>query len=371
MAQERELARVIAARSTLAPAAPTPGFSQVTSLTDEEVAFFVEHGYLIKKSFMDPALCAAARDVLWAGNRSSRLKRGEPETWHGPFDKADENDDEPGMRFVNGRTGNRWHLGSCGGEQAIMDALPRAVLPLIEQLLGAGSVALPAPAGELPQLGERVWMPKWSRGIYCTLPGSPPRPPGANGCHTDSHPLHIGAVGYIDDVLPNGGGIRVWDRSHRVFYPTFEFQYSQRRPEGRWSGQWTKELGSDQYKVALEAVRSAEPVDAHGPVGTVVFWHGRVGHDAGPNYQPVGGKIRQAILYDFSREDMDAMDTNPPSQSMWRDWSPQVQAIAARNGHDAIPIDGPLYKRTDKAGGPSTQLLLRALEKGGKPQQKL
>lgn len=75
-----------------------------------------------------------------------------------------------------------------------MDALPRAVLPLVEQLLGTG-VALPAPSPELPAEGERVWMPKWTRGIYCTLPGSPPRPADANGCHTDSHPLHIGAVG--------------------------------------------------------------------------------------------------------------------------------------------------------------------------------
>ena len=145
----------------------------------------------------------------------------------------------------------------------------------------------------------------------------------------------------------------VWDKSHRAFYPTFEFQYSQRRPEGRWHGQWNQELGSDEYKAALHRVRQAEPVDAHGPAGTgerdrllarlsdqavfltplrvaVVFWHGRVGHDAGPNY---GTKIRQAILYDFSRADMTEQDSNPPSQSMWRDWSSQVQAIAAANGH--------------------------------------
>ena len=112
---------------------------------------------------MDPALCAAARDVLWAGNESSRLKRDAPESWVGPFEAEDEN--EPPMRFVNGRWGNRWCYGSCGGEEAVMDALPRAVLPLVEQLLGEGEVALPAPQGELPEEGERVWMPRWSRGI--------------------------------------------------------------------------------------------------------------------------------------------------------------------------------------------------------------
>ena len=293
---------------------------------------------------MDPALCAAARDVLWAGNESSRLKRDDPESWVGPFEAEDEN--EPPMRFVNGRWGNRWCYGSCGGEEAIMDALPRAVLPLVEQLLGEGEVALPAPHGELPEEGERVWMPRWSRGIYCTLPGSPPRPNSANGCHTDSHPLHIGAVGYIDDVEPNSGALMVWDKSHRAFYPTFEFQYSQRRPEGRWHGQWNQELGSDEYKAALHRVRQAEPVDAHGPAGTVVFWHGRVGHEPGPNY---GTKIRQAILYDFSRADMAEQDTMGPSESMWRDWSPQVQAIAAANGHDALPLSDPVYAPLDEA----------------------
>ena len=125
-----------------------------------------------------------------------------------------------------------------------MGALPRAVLPLVEQLLGHGSVALPAPAGDLPEDGERVWMPKWSRGIYCTLPGSPPRPAHANGCHTDSHPLHIGAVGHIDDVLPESGALSVWDRNHRAFFPSFEYQYSQRRPEG----QWNQELGSHEAR---------------------------------------------------------------------------------------------------------------------------
>ena len=56
---------------------------------------------------MDPALCAAARDVLWAGNGSTRLKREEPASWHGPFEDHDEN--EAPMRFVNGRSDNRWH----------------------------------------------------------------------------------------------------------------------------------------------------------------------------------------------------------------------------------------------------------------------
>ena len=78
--------------------------------------------------------------------------------------------------------------------------------------------------------------------------------------------------------------------------------------------------------------------------GTVVFWHGRLGHEAGPNY---GSKIRQAILYDFSRKDMNERDTAPPSDSMWRDWSEEVKTIAAAHGHDATPLTADIYQQHD------------------------
>ena len=100
-------------------------------LTQAQVLFFVEHGYLILPGFMDATLCAAARDVLWRGNRSCRLDRADPSTWVGPFAPADETSD-PAQLFVNGRRGFRWHYGECGGEPAVMDALPRAVLPLVD-----------------------------------------------------------------------------------------------------------------------------------------------------------------------------------------------------------------------------------------------
>ena len=206
------------AAAALRPPPPPP------PLSADEIAHFVEHGYLVRKAFMDPGLCAAARDILWAGNESARLRRDDPASWMGPFAHADQTT-EPSQLFVNGRAGNRWHFGACGGEPAVMDALPRAVLPLVEQLLGSGGeVALPAPSPAVPREDERVWMPRWSRGIYCTLPGSPPRPADANGCHTDSHPLHVGVVGYIDACPPDGGGFRVWPGSHRDFFPTFEYQ---------------------------------------------------------------------------------------------------------------------------------------------------
>ena len=38
---------------------------------------------------MDRASCAAAREVLWAGNRSARLRRDDPASWVGPFGADD------------------------------------------------------------------------------------------------------------------------------------------------------------------------------------------------------------------------------------------------------------------------------------------
>jgi hypothetical protein len=55
-----------------------------------------------------------------------------------------------------------------------------------------------------------------------------------------------------------------------------------------------------------------------------------------------------------------------------RDWSPQVQVIAAENGHDAVPIDDPVYETTAITDGTTVQQLLsRALEMGSTPKQKL
>ena len=58
-------------------------------------------------------------------------------------------------------------------------------------------------------------------------------------------------------------------------------------------------------------------------MGDVIFWHHRLGHMAGYNYasQPT---IRQAVLYDFCKTDLDSCRVDPPQANMWRDWSDEV-----------------------------------------------
>jgi len=158
---------------------------------------------------------------------------------------------------------------------------------IAEQLLGAGT--LPEP--------ERV------RGIYNILPeGDAPEQPYR--CHVDQHPFNLGVVAYIDNVPPNGGGFTVWPGSHRIFYPTFATEYT-----------FTP---TDAAQAAVAAVQQQAYVDCYGAAGDVVFWHHRLGHSAGHNRSR---QIRQAVLYDFKKYNLEERQAVPTPPDMWTDWS--------------------------------------------------
>ena len=63
---------------------------------------------------------------------------------------------------------------------------------------------------------------------------------------------------------------------------------------------------------------------SYGPAGTVVFWHHRLGHNPGTNY--VGENIRQAVLFDFIKKNV---DDGPPPADMWRDWSEELRSAGS------------------------------------------
>ena len=60
---------------------------------------------------------------------------------------------------------------------------------------------------------------------------------------------------------------------------------------------------------------------------------------------------------------------------MWnhcRDWSAQVQDIAAKNRHDAVPIENPIFKTvTDTDSSTKEELFLNAVQNTSMPKQKL
>ena len=260
------------------------------TLTTDELRFFKRNGYLIKRGVMDPELMECARTRLWDGAPPGRT-REDPDTWVGPFQPAEENDEGS-----NHRRGFRWNFREPGDEDWMVHLLATGpkIWAMAEQMLGHGQLVQP----------ERI------RGIYCTLPYGD-HPPQDLGCHTDGHPFHLGVVGYIDDVPPDGGSFMVWPASHRAFYPTFTSQYLRDQKE-------------DEYERVRAEFNKRTPVDTHGQAGDIVFWHHRLGHMASPN---TSDQLRQAVLYDFLKNNIGEIQHQPLQEDMWHDWSDEMRAI--------------------------------------------
>jgi len=241
------------------------------TLSNDEITFFRENGYLIKRKVLDPDLMTQARDRLWEG-APPELDRHRPKTWVGAFAES---------RWT-------WKFREPGEEAWMVQLLATdpSIWTMAEQLLGKDCLQIP----------ERI------RGIYCIFPEGDV-PERSTRCHVDRHPFHLGVVGYIDHVPPGGGGFTVWPGSHQRFYYDFVTQYSFEP--------------TDQYALDVASVNEELPVECHGEPGDIVFWHHRIGHSAGHNRS---SQIRQAVLYDFKKKDLEETKDKPPAEDMWRDW---------------------------------------------------
>lgn len=245
-------------------------------LTAEQVEFFRDNGYLILRDVLDPALMAQARDAWWQA-APPELKRDDPDTWVEAF--AD-------SRYT-------WKYRD------------RSYEPWMIELLH-GNPTLQAVARQL--LGPDLQTPERIRGIYCVFPEEQVPDDWQSHFHVDQHAFHLGVVGYVDDVPPGGGGFTVWPGSHKLFYPFFKTAYTFHPVDGR-ENYWESEL--------FQQVHQIEPVHTHGAAGDVVLWHHRLGHGASRNSSR---QVRQAVLYDFKRADLEEVQDEPPPADMWRDW---------------------------------------------------
>lgn len=252
-------------------------------LTDEDVRFFAEQGYLIKQSVLDPVLMKKGRERMWS-NMPPPMEPDKPETWIGPLDRCDDSG--------SNRHGYTWKYREPGCEDWMIRLLAKdpSVWGMAERLLGEGTIETP----------DRI------RGIYCVMPeGDAPERPTT--CHVDAHPFHLGVVGYINDVGPGSGGFTVWPCSHKTFYYDFKKQYTMD--------------ATDQYDIDKAMFDTTLYTDCSGKAGDIVFWHHRIGHSVGHNRSM---RIRQAVLYDFRKKDLN--EEERPCDDMWRDW-PGVRAV--------------------------------------------
>ncbi len=317
-------------------AGTTSNDENLIRITEAELRFFRLYGYLIKHRAVPVALCKAALDRMWESAPAS-ISRDDPSTWK-PIAADDASDDT-----LLVKQGTRWQLRAASTEAALIDVAYNAQLVMwAEQLLGVGTLRPPKvggkpmgswgpawPGGPVdPQLGEGV------RGIYATLPVD--RLATANSAaledrlHTDGHPFHLGLVVLLEDNLPDGGGFKVWPGSHRRFYPLFPLQYDQ--PRVPYYPHLPTMKGPHHSPAYLAEVQKVEadtpPVDCHGAAGDIILWHHRLGHMAGHNTQAIP-TIRQALLYDFCKVDLDKTRADPPQADMWRDWGPELRAATA------------------------------------------
>ncbi len=313
------------------------GSFKVKELSSEHISFFKENGYLVLRNVLDKNLCAEARDRMWSAlPADSSLARDEPNTYKGPFSKEETSKDP-----LHIREGYLWQLRECGTEKLMIDLVYSDRLCVIaEQLLGQGMLTPPIVGGE--PMGSRgtAWpdgptdpaIGSGIRGIYFTRPRDKTERL-TESAHTDGHPFNLGLVGLIDDVPPDGGAFKVWPGSHKRLYPTFQMQYDQPRiPYYEHLPSHKGIVHSPEYVSELAKVMSdTNPVDCWGETGDVVLWHHRLAHMASHNYSDT---IRQAVLYDFTRKDLDICRTEPPQENMWRDWSEEINKNAGSYSKD-------------------------------------
>ncbi len=355
-------------------ATPTQSARQVEPLTTQQIAQFKRDGFLVLPAALDPALCRRSRDEMWAAiaNYLPRMERDAPSTW-GPLS------DEESTRLKAQRPaggGDPYFAGSGhqffirnGTEEHMLDLVPRTLWPLAEQLLGKGTVVWPSgldqdgmttgpcfmsddavdglashlgqetpqakasftteEALRLPKTGP-VWLTgQGTRGLYCTLPNSPSPGPDFRTAHSDGAcygRFRLQVSAYIDDLPPNCGGFTVWPGSHTRI----------------WEDQWKAFIEGEKHTDKHLPVRKAggyadpvigcikadtQPVDCHGPAGTVVLWHTKILHMAGQNASD--DIIRQATIYGYLKTPdavPDALAADHTNGDIWRDWSAAVRA---------------------------------------------
>ena len=299
-------------------------------LTTEQIGFFKHNGYLIVPGVMDSQLCAKARDCLWDSlPATSSIKRNDPRTHTGPFDEDDVDTDH-----LNLRHGYRWQLRSVGTEPLLIALVFSTTLQAIAtQLLGDNTLRPPHVGGRPMGTHGAAWPGgpvdpadnEGARGIYATLPYGD-RPRESDRCHTDGHPFNLGMVGLIDSVPRDGGGFKVWPGSHERLYPTFQMSYDQPRiPYYPHLPSYKGILHTPEYLAEIKRINDdTTAVDCWGNEGDVVLWHHRTAHMAGHNYS---NKIRQAVLYDFTRNDLDRARMSAPREDMWHDWSDPLRQV--------------------------------------------
>jgi len=98
--------------------------------------------YVVKFGLLDPELMRQMRERLFAGAAEfgGRIRADDPDSWVGPLREEEESGSGMHGLLLNSRAGTIWKERMAGGEELMLDMLPRHLNGIAEQLLGKGEV---------------------------------------------------------------------------------------------------------------------------------------------------------------------------------------------------------------------------------------
>lgn len=297
------------------------------TVSAEEIRFFVDNGFLVKKHLIDRPAVEEALGRIWAyfgdhvpvAEEATAPSPDDPSTWGSPewapMPKPDVSGPYQGRQRIV-YAGHTVKLHDLGNADFLLDLVPNhpGVRAVAEVLLG-----------------EDLKPSDRTRGVYAVFPkagevdtADPERLTRPLGPHTDRVCQQLNACAYLDDVPPRNGGFTVYPGSHQIMFRAHRF-------EANWSPL------PDFRDAVRQVVAEIEPVEFAGEKGDVIFWHGRTVHSAGVH---LGDSIRWAVFADFTmdREILspeehkrigqfewfkDAKcfaDDAPVGENMWRGW---------------------------------------------------
>ena len=308
-----------------APSLSRPGFT----LTSDERAFFIEHGFLVKQRLVSEYLLAPAMDRIWSHllqrvpvrpESGWRLAREDRSTWSNPqwatMPPHPESGPYQGRQPVE-YYGNIVKLHDIGADDFLLDLLPRNA-----HVVAVASALLSTSLRAVTRM----------RGVYPVFPvrdaADPTGAQRVNGRslspHTDFGCQQLNVCLYLEDVRARSGGFTVYPGSHRRLFGAH-------RQESNFSP-----LPCYNERVT-EVLLDTSPWELVAPRGSVIFWHGRLLHSAGIH---IGDDIRWAAFADYTQArpvlDDDEhrrlgqyewfkdaklfRDDAPATADMWRHW---------------------------------------------------
>ena len=284
-------------------------FKAMAEMTPEELRFFRDEGYVIKRKVMDEELMAQARERIWQ-NLPPGIDRDDSSTWRAPAKALNDVKREKLPRTIEtdysfdgwalpnppshndeyaAVDGTSWKYRTIGTEQFLVQMLltDSVIWDMAEQMLGRDSLAIPTR----------------TRGIYCRFPnGDIPVKPLKP--HTDGHEFHLGVLGYLDDVPADGGAFTIWPKTHRVFYYQHLTQYGGAK--------------ADSYERYYNHLKEQTATECYGDAGDIVFFHHRLAHAGNP--PNCSNEIRKVVIGDLVKKDLRHMLDEPPLEDMWEQW---------------------------------------------------